>query len=150
MTAGYAIGGVRGGAATDFTVGPVDKGVFAAGRREEATSWVARRQKVDGPRYGQDRSSGTWPVEAEASLAASRLLLEGRRGGLRLAAGYEGAQERARAAECVFWLGYCHEKLNRTEEALGEYRRVSSRCAGTAAARQAGERAARLERGGAP
>ena len=49
-----------------------------------------------------------------------------------------------RAAESAFWLGFCHEKLGRFDEAAEVYRRTQQEYPRTRAARQAGERLSRL------
>jgi TolA-binding protein len=61
-----------------------------------------------------------------------------------LADAYEAAARRERAAECLFWQAFCHEKLDRAAEALAEYRRVQATYPDTPAAQQAAARAARL------
>ncbi len=46
----------------------------------------------------------------------------------------------ARAAEAVFWIGYCYEKQSRPTEAAKFYRRVMETYPNTRASRQAQER----------
>jgi len=52
---------------------------------------------------------------------------------------------RGRAAEAVFWLGYCREKQGLADEAAKHYRRVIDEYGGAPAARQARLRLAHLE-----
>lgn len=56
----------------------------------------------------------------------------------------EGEGDRARAAEAMFWLGYCHEKLNRHQDALDTYARIIKDYPATTAAKQANLRLTRL------
>jgi TolA-binding protein len=60
---------------------------------------------------------------------------------------FERAGDTGRAAQSMFWLAYCYEKLDRTAEAAELYGRVTQRYPDTPAARQAAERLARLPGG---
>lgn len=51
---------------------------------------------------------------------------------------------RPKAAESLFWLGFCREKQGRLTEAGEIYRRVTQEYTSTTAAREAGERLSRL------
>ena len=57
---------------------------------------------------------------------------------------FEAAGAPQRAAEAMFWLGFCHEKRGRTEEARQVYRRLMGKYGRTPAARQASRRLGRL------
>ena len=61
---------------------------------------------------------------------------------------FVSAGDRQRAAEALFWLGFCREKQRRPAEARAIYVRLSEEYAGTRAAQQAGERLSRLSGGG--
>jgi hypothetical protein len=61
-----------------------------------------------------------------------------------LVGAYEAAGLRDRAAESLFWLAYCHEKLGLVTRAQAEYRRVVDTYPNAAAARQASDRASRM------
>jgi len=63
-----------------------------------------------------------------------------------LAARFESRQERPRAAESLFWLGYCYEKLDRPAEAAQIYGRVLKDYPQEPAARQAAQRLALIPR----
>jgi tetratricopeptide (TPR) repeat protein len=59
---------------------------------------------------------------------------------------YERMGDRARAAETLFWLGYCHEKEQLTEEARRCYGRLVAEYPGSRAAEQARLRLGRMPR----
>jgi len=61
-----------------------------------------------------------------------------------LAAWSEGAGYRDRAAECVFWIGFCLEKQGRLPEARAQYDKVMGGYPGTSAAGMAADRLKRL------
>jgi len=63
---------------------------------------------------------------------------------LPLAAAFEEAGDRSRAAEALFWVAFCREKQGRTDEATAGYDRVVRRYLQTVAARQAAARLSRL------
>ncbi len=56
----------------------------------------------------------------------------------------EAAGDQARAAEAMFWLGYCHEKLDHNQDALDTYTRIIRDYPMTTAAREASARLTRL------
>ena len=58
----------------------------------------------------------------------------------RLETGFMAEGRPARAAECLFWRGYCREKLSETSEAARIYRRLIRRHAKTPASAQAARR----------
>ncbi len=58
------------------------------------------------------------------------------------------AGDRKRAAEAMFWLGFCREKQHRSVEARAIYLRLADEYAGTRAAHQADQRLSRLSGGG--
>ena len=68
----------------------------------------------------------------------------------RLEPAFLTAGETAKAAECIFWRGYCLEKLSRNDQAAGAYRIVIEQYSAAPGARQAARRLAWLEarRGG--
>jgi tetratricopeptide (TPR) repeat protein len=57
---------------------------------------------------------------------------------------YQASGDRPRAAETMFWQAFCHEKLNRTDQARELYGRVIRMYRGTPAASHASDRLARL------
>jgi len=59
---------------------------------------------------------------------------------LELGPRFEALGDDRRAAECLFWLGFCREKQGRTSEAAEFYRRVLSEHPDQPAARQAADR----------
>lgn len=58
----------------------------------------------------------------------------------RVLAGFESAGDRARAAESMFWLGYCYEKMGRVQEAEDTYRRLNAKYPESQGARLGNER----------
>lgn len=62
-----------------------------------------------------------------------------------LIAKFKSAGSPPRAAEAVFWTGYCHEKQGHADEARQFYDLVLREYPGTPASSQAAERLARLE-----
>jgi len=56
----------------------------------------------------------------------------------------EASGDATRAAEALFWLGYCREKQGRIDEAVQLYRRILQAYGDTPAARQASQRLWRL------
>jgi hypothetical protein len=61
-----------------------------------------------------------------------------------LAGRFETAGDQRRAAESMFWLGYCHEKLGRTKDAGDCYQKVLGKYSATPAAARAAERVGNL------
>jgi tetratricopeptide (TPR) repeat protein len=61
---------------------------------------------------------------------------------------FSAVGDRTRAAETMFWLGFCHEKQGRVDQAKGFYNRLMDLYADTAAARQASKRMVRLTEAG--
>ncbi|MBM4019026.1 MAG: hypothetical protein FJ288_11980 [Planctomycetes bacterium] len=61
-----------------------------------------------------------------------------------LAAAFEAADDRARAARVTFWMAYCQEKSGKQAEAVALYERVGRAYPQTPAARLASERLSRL------
>ena len=57
---------------------------------------------------------------------------------------FQAEGDKARTAECLFWIGFCREKQGRTAEARGQYDKLIRDYPGTGAARQATERRSRL------
>jgi TolA-binding protein len=57
---------------------------------------------------------------------------------------YESAGDKERAAECVFWIGFCLEKRGKTAEARLQYDKAMRQFSGTSAARLSAERVRRL------
>ncbi len=56
----------------------------------------------------------------------------------------EAAGDRARAAEAMFWLGFCHEKLRHDQDAMDTYTRIIRDYPATTAAKEAGARLTRF------
>ncbi|HOF18864.1 MAG TPA: hypothetical protein PK082_08130 [Phycisphaerae bacterium] len=73
--------------------------------------------------------------EYEAALSPFRRAL----------AGYDAFGPAQRAAECLFWLGFCHEKLQRRTEAEAHYRQLLAHYAAYRAARLAEARLLRMQ-----
>ncbi|HAU37279.1 MAG TPA: hypothetical protein DCX07_06130 [Phycisphaerales bacterium] len=63
----------------------------------------------------------------------------------RALAGYDAFGPAQRAAECLFWLGFCHEKLQRRTEAEAHYRQLLTHYAAYRAARLAEARLLRMQ-----
>jgi TolA-binding protein len=63
---------------------------------------------------------------------------------------FDAAGDPARAAEALFWLGYCHEKQGRTDRAASLYQNVIRSFPATPAARQAADRLSRLSSSTSP
>ena len=61
-----------------------------------------------------------------------------------LAAWYEAGGDKARAAECTFWVGFCLEKQRRVSDARAQYDKTTSKFPGTSAARMAARRRRQL------
>jgi TolA-binding protein len=61
-----------------------------------------------------------------------------------LAATFEAAEDRPRAARVTFWMAYCHEKQGRQPEAIAMYERVQRTYPQTPACRLAAARIANL------
>ena len=57
---------------------------------------------------------------------------------------YEASGERARVAECLFWIGFCMEKQGRTEEAAKQYGDLMRKYPDSAASRMAAGRLRRM------
>ena len=62
-----------------------------------------------------------------------------------LAAVFDAAEDRPRAARVTFWRAYCQEKQGRQAEAAALYERITRTYPQTPAARLAAERLARLQ-----
>jgi len=62
-----------------------------------------------------------------------------------LAATFEAAEDRPRAARVTFWMAYCHEKQGRQPEAIAMYERVQRSYPQTPASRLAAARVANLQ-----
>ena len=56
----------------------------------------------------------------------------------------EAAGDKSRVAETKFWMGFCYERLGRTEEARELYNHLVKKHRGSAAAGQAAERLGQL------
>jgi len=63
---------------------------------------------------------------------------------------FQAEGDKARTAECLFWIGFCREKQGRTAEAREQYDKLIRDYPGTGAARQASERMGRLPAEPAP
>ena len=59
---------------------------------------------------------------------------------------FERAEQPARAAEALFWTGYCHEKLGRWADAASFYRLVTAKYPDTPAARESAKRLKQKEK----
>jgi hypothetical protein len=75
-------------------------------------------------------------AELRYAEAAAKLLSLSRR--------FESLSDNKRTAESLFWLGYCHEKLDRTGEAARLYGRVVNEYSRQPAAGQAAQRLSRI------
>lgn len=62
-----------------------------------------------------------------------------------LAATFEAAEDRPRAARVTFWMAYCHEKQGRQAEAIATYERLQRTYPQTPACRLAAARVANLQ-----
>lgn len=57
---------------------------------------------------------------------------------------FQAAGDKNRSAECMFWIGFCHEKQGRADEARVQYDKVIRDYPGTPAASMAAQRMGRL------
>ena len=105
-------------------------------------SWVASRAE---PPIRRPVAPVAMPDFDEAvALVGDLKYVEAEKKFRQLAAWSDASGDAGRAAECVFWIGFCLEKQRRLPEARVQYDKAMREYPGTVAARMAAERLKRL------
>ncbi len=116
---------------------------------ESRGPWLPRPAVMNAPPAPVARMESK-AIDEGVGLVGERRYAEAEMKFRRVEVWFQAEGDKARAAECLFWIGFCREKQGRTVEARGQYDKLIRDYPGTAAARQATERMGRLPAEPAP